>query len=133
MIMPCIHFQGNCDEAIIFYKEALKAEVKEINYAKDAPAGSGMDALPPNFVMHSEVFICGTNFSLTDGSEVPVSSENHSFIVIYDTEKEVKATFEKLSNGGKIVETLAPTFWSTLYGYVADRFGVNWQVMVKHK
>jgi uncharacterized glyoxalase superfamily protein PhnB len=37
MITPCIHFQGNCDEAINFYKEALGAEDKAIFYAKDAP------------------------------------------------------------------------------------------------
>jgi len=37
MITPCIHFNGNCDEAIAFYKKAFAAEVKEIFYAKDAP------------------------------------------------------------------------------------------------
>jgi len=132
MMTPCIHFQGNCDEAINFYKEALAAEVRGINYAKDAPVGSGMDSLPPNFVMHSDVFICGTSFSLTDGAEVPITTENISFMITYDTAEEVTAAFEKLVVGGRIVEPLAVTFWSPLYGYVIDRFGVNWQVMVKH-
>jgi len=132
MITPCIHFQGCCDEAINFYKEALDAEVKAINYAKDAPADSGMDELPPNFVMHSEIIICGTNFSLTDGSETPLADTHISFLITYDTADEVKATFEKLIAGGEIVEPLAKVFWSELYGYVIDRFGVNWQVMVRH-
>ena len=131
MITPCIHFQGNCDEAINFYIKALAAEVKEINYAKDAPAGSGMDSLPPNFVMHSEVIICGMNFSLTDGGEVPITGESVSFLINYDTTEDVQAAFENLAVGGKIVEPLATTFWSSLYGYVIDRFGVNWQVMVR--
>ena len=131
MIMPCIHFQGNCDEAINFYKGALSAGVMEINYAKDAPAGSGMDALPPNFVMHSEVIICGTNFSLTDGGETPITGESISFLIQYDTAEEVTAAFEKLAIDGKIVEPLASVFWSSLYGNVIDRFGVNWQVMVR--
>ena len=132
MIIPCIHFQDNCDEAINFYKDALSAEVREINYAKDAPVDSGMDSLPPNFVMHSEVIICGTNFSLTDGGQVPITGESHSFLISYDTVEEVKLAFEKLMVGGKVVEPLASVFWSELYGYVIDRFGVNWQVMVKH-
>ena len=132
MITPCIHFQGNCDEAINFYKEALSAEVKEINYAKNAPPGSGMDTLPPNFVMHSEVIIYGINFSLTDGAETPLSSGNFSFIITFDTPEEVKATFEKLAPGGKVVEPLASVFWSELYCSVIDRFGVEWQVMVRH-
>lgn len=58
MLLTTISFQGNCDEAITFYKGALGAEVKEIAYFRDAPADSGMDeSLPPNFVMHSEVII----------------------------------------------------------------------------
>ena len=93
MIIPTIHFNGNCDEAINFYKGALGAEVKEINYAKDAPLGSGMDELPPNFVMHSEVYICGTNFSLTDGAEAPPTIGNFSYMIVYDTAEEVTAAF----------------------------------------
>ncbi|MCL2699571.1 MAG: VOC family protein [Defluviitaleaceae bacterium] len=133
MVTPCIHFQGNCDEAINFYKEALAAEVKEIHYAKDAPPDSGMDELPPNFVMHSEVKICGMNFSLTDGAETPITDGHFSFLIDYETAEEVTAAFEKLVQGGNVIEPLAPVFWSPLYGFVIDRFGVNWQVMVCHQ
>jgi PhnB protein len=83
--------------------------------------------------MHSEVFICGMNFSLTDGSEVPITGEHISFLITYDTAEEVTAVFEKLAVDGQIVEPLAKVFWSDFYGYVVDRFGVNWQVMVKHE
>jgi len=129
MITPCIHFQGNCNEAINFYKDALGAEVKEIFYAKDAP-DFNTEVLPPDNVMHSEVIICGMNFSLTDGSEVPLTGEHISFLITYDTQEEVRAAYEKLEVGGKVVEPLAKVFWSDLYGYVIDRFGVNWQVML---
>jgi PhnB protein len=73
------------------------------------------------------------NFSLTDGSDVPITGEHISFLVTYDTAEEVKSAFEKLAVGGRIVEPLAKVFWSDFYGYVIDRFGVNWQVMVKHE
>ncbi|MCL1842275.1 MAG: VOC family protein [Defluviitaleaceae bacterium] len=133
MITPCIHFQGNCDEAINFYKEALAAEVKEIFYAKDAPPEANIESLPPNNVMHSEVMICGMNFSLTDGSETPITGEHISFLITYNTADEVTKAFEKLAVGGTVVEPLAEVFWSELYGYVIDRFGVNWQVMIRHQ
>ena len=131
MLTPSIHFHNNCDQAINFYKTALNAQVKAIHYAKDAPADAGLDTLPPHFVMHSEVAIAGTTFSLTDGSETPVTGTHISFMIEYDTPEEVTAVYEKLLAGGKVVEALAPTFWSSLYGYVIDQFGVNWQVMVK--
>jgi len=132
MITPCIHFQGNCDEAINFYKEALGAEVKAVFYAKDAPPDSCTESLPPDNVLHSEIIICGMNFSLTDGSDAPITSEHISFLITYETAEEVKTAFEKLVAGGKVVEPLAAVFYSELYGYVIDRFGVNWQVMVRH-
>jgi len=131
MITPCIHFNGNCSEAIAFYKETLGAEVKEIYYAKDAPEYN-TESLPPNFVMHSEIIICGMNFSLTDGSETPLADAHISFMITYYTEDAVKAAFDNLVVGGEIVEPLAKVFWSDLYGYVIDKFGVNWQVMIQH-
>jgi PhnB protein len=53
-------------------------------------------------------------------------------MITYDTADEVTAVFNKLAIGGKVVEPLAAVFWSELYGYVIDRFGLNWQIMVKH-
>jgi PhnB protein len=131
MITPTIHFQGNCSEAIDFYKEVFGADVKEINYAKDAPPNSGMEEFAANFVMHSEVVICGMNFSLTDGAEAPISGKNFSFLIRYQTTEELTAIFEKLAKDGKIVEALAPQFWTPLWGYVIDKFGVNWSLMVQ--
>jgi len=132
MLIPTIHFSGNCDAAIAFYKEALGAELVTISYAKDAPPDSGMDELPPQFVMYSEVMICGVKFSLTDGADQPPAIGNFSYMINLDTEAEVTALFNKLADGGKVEEPLSTTFWSHLYGSVVDRFGVNWQVMVTH-
>ena len=129
MTIPNIHFHGNCAEVIEFYKEVFSAQVKVINYAKEAPADAGLGDLPPDFVMYSEVEICGMVFSLTDGADKPITSENFSFLLHYDTEEEVEAIFNKLAIDGKVVEQLSPVFWSTLYGYVIDKYGVNWQVM----
>jgi len=133
MITPCIHFQGNCDEAISFYKQALGAEVKAINYAKDAPPDSGMEDFPPNFVMYSEIVIWGMTFTLTDGGETPIPSGNFTFMITCKTPEEVKMTFEKLADGGNVTEPLSETFWAGLYGELIDRFGVTWQVMIEQE
>jgi PhnB protein len=129
MVGTAIHFAGNCDEAISFYQEVFGAEVIEINYAKDAPAGNGMEELPPNFVMHSDILINGTVMHLTDGAQDFVPTSNYSFMVTKNTDDEVKVLYEKLLDGGKIVVELAPAFWSSMYGMVVDKFGVCWQVM----
>ena len=131
MLIPTIHFPDNCDEAITFYKNTLGAIVKEIAYAKDAPPDTGMEDCPPNFVMYSELEIFGSIISITDGAETPPTSEHHSFMITLDTDEEATLIFNKLADGGKIIEPLAPQFWSPLYGYLQDHFGVGWQVMSK--
>ena len=90
---------------------------------------SGMDKLPPNFVMHSGLMIFGSPVSMTDGGCAEVKNDNFSFMIDFDSADEVTAVFNKLADGGKVIEALAPQFWADLYGFVQDKFGVGWQVM----
>ena len=129
MLTTAIHFPGNCDEAISLYKDILGAEVKSIYYFKDAPADHGMEELPPNYVMHSEVEILGQIFNLTDGGESHFTDDNFSFMIVKETADEVAKLYHDLSEGGKIIVELAPAFWASMYGMVMDRFGVCWQMM----
>ena len=129
MMTTVIHFAGNCNEAISFYKETLGAEIKSINYFKDAPENHGMEQLPADFVMHSEILILGQMIHMSDGAKGNFSGDNFSFMITKDTTDEVSKAFHQLSEGGKIIEELAPTFWASMYGMVVDRFGICWQVM----
>ena len=130
MLIPTIHFAGNCSKVIEFYKQTVGAEVQTIAYAKDAPAEvSAM--MPPDFVMHSEIKIFGTVVALTDGCEKPPSEDNHTFTVILDTADEVASIFNRLAEGGRIIEPLAPQFWADLSGMLTDRHGVNWNILTR--
>ena len=131
MLTTVISFAGNCNEAISFYKEALGAEVKGIYYFKDAPENHGMDpSLPPDFVMHSEILIEGSMITMTDGAKKAPTDDNFSFMITKATADEVTALFHNLSEDGKVIEPLASVFWSPLYGYVEDQFGIHWAIML---
>ena len=131
MLIPTIHFNGNADEAIAFYKETLGAAVKEIAHAKDAPADSGMGGFPPDFVMYSEIEIFGSIVSITDGAQKAGVGDNFSFMIMFDTDDEVASVFNKLAKDGKIVEPLGPQFFASMYGFVTDKFGVGWSIGTK--
>jgi len=129
MLITTIHFPGNCDEAIAYYKEAVGAEVKRIDYFRDAPPDVVIDGFSlPNHVMNSEVVMFGTSISMTDGVKTPMTSENVTFTVFIDSPEEATAVFNKLADGGQVIEALEPQFWVALTGFVKDRYGLNWNI-----
>lgn len=132
MLYPAVAFQGNCLDAIRFYESVLGAQVKSIALLKDAPPDSGMsEQHPPDFVMDSEVVIDGVSVMMTDGGAARPTSDYFSFALLKDSDDETRAVFDKLAQGGKVLEPLAPVFWSSLYGTLEDRFGVTWMVMTR--
>lgn len=131
MLIPAISFQGNCDEAITYYKEAFGAEVKMISYASEAPEDYSEEGpLPDNFVTYSEVTLFGATMVMTDGGKNPLSESDFWMQVSFNTKEEVISIFEKLASGGKIVEEPTEQFWASLNAYVIDRFGVFWNILM---
>jgi len=130
MLIPTIHFAGNCHEVIEFYKQTINAEVQTIAYAKDAPPEISAE-MPPNFIMHSEIKIFGTIVALTDGCEKPPTENNHTFTVMFDTADEVTSAFNSLVEGGNVIEPLSQQFWADMTGMLTDRYGVNWCLLTK--
>ena len=129
MLLPSIGFPGNCDEAIAYYKEVFGAEVKEIMYSSHDP-GSDIN-LPSNFVAYSEILICGISIMMVDGMEAPMSGEHFWFTLSLDCTEEATSVFNKLAEGGQIIEPLAPQFFASLNGTAKDRFGILWNIGTK--
>ena len=130
MLLPSIGFPGNCNEAINYYKEALGAEVKQLITFGDAPPDADMN-LPPDFITYSEVIIYGTPIMMVDGMETPMPGEHFWFTLSFDSAEEVTDIFNKLAEGGQVLEPLAPQFWAALNGSVKDRFGITWNIGTK--
>jgi len=129
MLITTIHFPGNCDEAINFYKEAVGAEVNRIDYFRDAPQGTVVDGFSlPNHVMNASLTIFGSPISMTDGVARKIDSENFTLTVFLKTAEEVTSAFNKLADGGQIIEALEPQFWTSLSGFVRDRYGIGWNI-----
>lgn len=134
IVQPYLFFDGRCEEAIAFYKAALGAEVEMLMYFKDSPAGSHA-MLPPDSddkVMHASLKIGDTSVLASDGhcaGKPHFDGFSLSFTV--KNEAEADKTFAALSEGGQVNLPLAKTFFSPKFGMLADRFGVNWMVMVR--
>ncbi|HFI0635291.1 TPA: VOC family protein [Streptococcus suis] len=120
---------GNGLEAIEFYKNALGAEVEQVNLYKDFLPDCPAEL--ENFVMNAQFRLNGQRFMLSDNNpEMPYSvGDNITVALITDDAETAKDLFTKLSEGAmKITMDLQAVPWSPAYGSLQDKFGIHWQV-----
>ncbi|MFP7254181.1 VOC family protein [Terribacillus goriensis] len=123
---------GNGQEAVKLYEEALGAQVLHIQTFGEMPEDPNhpIPAEAKDRVLHAHLKVGGNDLMLSDtfpGQPLELGDQV-GIAVISSTPEETKDVFEKLSGGGQIIMELQQTFWSPLYGQVKDKFGVTWQV-----
>jgi PhnB protein len=133
-IEPYLFFDGQAEDALAFYGDALGAAVEaKMRYA-DCPEPIPPEYMPPGGpqkLLHASLLIQGQRLMLSDG--LPQESGRFHGVALslqYDTEAEARRVFDALADDGRIVMPMGPTFFSSCYGQVFDRFGVRWMVMV---
>lgn len=126
-INPYLNFNGNCREAMGFYKECLGGELT-LMAVKDTPAGAACPAGTENQIMHSSLVNEGFTIMATDmtGPEGLLPGNNFSLTVNCSSEEELNQAFNALLAGGTIMEPLKQQFWGGIFGFGADRFGIRW-------
>ena len=127
-------FNGNCEEAVDFYRQALGAEPLMTMRYKESPEPPPPGCVPAGFedkIMHCAFRIGSTVVMASDGtSDKPGIFEGFSLSVTVPTEAEADRAFNALGAGGKVVMPIGKTFWSQRFGMVQDKFGVHWMVTV---
>jgi predicted 3-demethylubiquinone-9 3-methyltransferase (glyoxalase superfamily) len=120
-ITPHLWFDKEAKEAAEFYTSLLPdSQVTQITTLHDTPSG---DSEAVSFILANQPFM-----AISAG---PLFKFNPSvsFHVKLKTTEEVDAIWEKLSAGGKVLMPLDAYPFSERYGWVADRYGLSWQVI----
>jgi PhnB protein len=134
LVQPYLFFDGRCEEAIEFYRQALGAEVVMLMRFKDSPEPPQPGMCPPGSgekVMHATLRIGDTMVMASDGRcEGKPNFQGFSLSLTVPTEAEAERFFTALTQGGQVVQPLTKTFFSPRFGMVNDRFGVCWMVLV---
>ena len=130
-IEPYLFFEGRCDEALEFYRKALGAEVTMLMRYKESPDPGRRRPGMEEKVMHANVRIGETTLMVSDGHcEAPAKFQGFALSLSLTDKAEAERVFAALADGGKAHMPLTKTFWSPLFGMVADRFGVLWMISV---
>ncbi|WBM70347.1 VOC family metalloprotein YjdN [Buttiauxella sp. WJP83] len=139
---PYIFFDGTCEEAIAFYKQAIGAELlfkmtfgempkEEANNAAEG-CNSGFN-WPDDKIMHANVRIGDSEVMMSDGN-IATDQVKHSGYSLSLTSKDVdegKRWFDNLAAGGNVTMPWGETFWAKGFGMLTDKYGIPWMVNVE--
>lgn len=127
-----ITFNGNCEEALNFYNQALGGKIETLMRYEGSPMDN--KELPANWknkVMHATLDAEGARFMASDampGSPAPEYGGIAMSIYIQKDKARAQKVFDAMSKGGKVTMPFAPPFWGGTFGMFTDKFGVPWMV-----
>jgi predicted 3-demethylubiquinone-9 3-methyltransferase (glyoxalase superfamily) len=128
MIVPCVWLDDQAEQAAAFYVRTFPGgritATSRYPESTDNPSGR-----PRGSVLTVELEVAGRRFTLLNGGPLFVLNPSISFFVHVDMPAEADRLFAPLAEGGQVLMPLDTYPWSERYGWVQDRFGVNWQVM----
>jgi predicted 3-demethylubiquinone-9 3-methyltransferase (glyoxalase superfamily) len=125
-IMTFLMFEdGKAEEAMNFYTSLFGdseiISIKRYGANEAGPEGTVMQA---SFSLHGQVFMCIDSYVKHGFTFTPAIS----LYVNCESEVEIERAFQELSQDGQVLMPLGSYPFSQKFGWVADRFGVSWQL-----
>ena len=128
---PYLFFDGRCDEALDFYKQAIDAKVDMVMRFKEAPDQTMVTPESKDKVMHAAVHIGDTQILMSDGRcQGKPSFQGFSLTINAPNVAAADRQFNALAAGGQVQMPMGETFFAERFGMLADKFGVGWMVIV---
>ena len=133
-VQPYLFFEGRCEEALDFYRQALDAQVDMLMRFKESPEAPPPGAVAPGSedkVMHASFRVGDSTLMASDGGcSGRCGFQGITLSLNLGDGAEAERRFAALAEGGEVQMPLGATFWSPAFGMVVDRFGVSWMVNV---
>ncbi|CAF1632562.1 unnamed protein product [Didymodactylos carnosus] len=123
-----LSFNGNCEEAMNFYKNIINAQIESIQYYDGISCVKFSESYKSK-IAHGVMFINGTKLMCADVCEDKNLNVGNNFSLALDFKnvEDMQRMFDALStNEGKITMPIQDTFWNAKFGMCTDKFGINW-------
>ena len=124
-VLPFLMFEGRAEEAMRFYVSLFpESRLVEIaRYGKGAPGLEG-SVSRATFIIAGQTIMCTDSTVKLAFTFTPATS----LFVHCKSKARMRNLVEKLSEGGKVFMPLDNYGFSKLFAWVADKFGVSWQL-----
>ncbi|MBW8749114.1 MAG: VOC family protein [Acidobacteria bacterium] len=126
-LTPYLLFDGNCLQAMEFYRSCLGGELKVLK-VKDSPMKDHMPAAHQEKILNANLRSGLLEISASDWLRPDRTMARGNMTCLYlsgGTLEALTAVFHKLSDGGEVTDPLQQQFFGA-YGAINDRFGVRW-------
>ena len=132
-ITPYLHFDGNAEIAMNWYKSIFGGTFNSVQRYKDMAGGIKLMDEDRDRLIHISLQIsadlCLMASDFLSSMETPQVRGNNVHICIQaESEMEAEKLFNELSAGGSIEMPLNRTFWGAYFGMCRDRFNVGWMI-----
>jgi PhnB protein len=130
ILNPYLGFKNDARQAMEFYQTVFGGE---LNVSSFGDYQASEDPAQQDLVMHGQL-TTANGFTLM-GSDTPDSLDyqpgtNFSVSLSGDDDSELRGYWEKLSDGGTVLEPLVEAPWGDSFGMCIDKFGVRWMVNI---
>jgi predicted 3-demethylubiquinone-9 3-methyltransferase (glyoxalase superfamily) len=120
---PFLMFQGEAKNALALYREAF-GDYEELllqEHADGAQAGQ---------IAMARIRIAGLEIMLYDSAPIHgfTFTPSTSTFIVCDDEAQLRRLAQVLGEGGAVMMPIDNYGFSTLFTWIADRFGVSWQL-----
>ena len=127
---PYLNFKDDARDALEFYHSVFGGDLRMSTFAE---FGAAQDPAENDLIMHGQ--IDGANGVTLMAADTPKHLEftGHSGFSVSlsgDDDTTLRGYWEKLTDGGRIVEPLEVAPWGDAFGMLVDRFGVAWVVNI---
>ena len=128
---PYLNFRGTARDAMTFYHDVFGGDLKMSTFEEFHASEEPSDR---DLIMHAQ--LDAPNDLTLMGSDVPERMEfepgTNSFSISLSGEDraELTAYYNRLAEGGTVLQPLEKAPWGDVFGMLQDRFGVTWLVNV---
>ncbi len=124
-ITPHLWFDREAKDAAKLYTSIFRdGKIKSTNTLRNTPSGD-------TEMLTIELF--GQEFMLISAGPFFKFNPSISFLVACKTKEEVDLYWNGLSKGGKALMELGKYPFSDWYGWIQDRYGLSWQLMLSNR